>query len=376
MLATMHTSSLFAALSFLATASALSLSVPRAAQAPLPLIVWHGLGDRYDADGLQSIAEIAQKAHSGTPVYFIRLDDDGSADRLATFTGNVTEQIDRICTDLHAEPTLFHAPSHSIRVDALGFSQGGQFLRGLVERCADLRVRSLVTFGSQHNGITGFKRCAVTDWTCQAAMALLATGVWTSYVQGNLVPAQYYRTVNESTGEATDDYIESSNFLADINNERTEKNASYAKKIAALESFVMFVFENDTTVIPPESGWFAEVNGTSGEITPLQERQLYKEDWLGLKELDEKGGMVFRSTPGDHMQLDEKILVGAFEEYFGPERTAAPMIDGPIVECGFSEANRWYLPWDSRFWAQLHDWWRRPSAWNYDPNDWEPQQVL
>jgi len=51
----------------------------------------------------------------------------------------------------------------------------------------------------------------------------------------------------------------------------------------------------------------------------LRDREMYKEDWLGLKRLDEKGGLVFKSTPGGHMDLNEEILAEAFGEYFGPE---------------------------------------------------------
>lgn len=78
----------------------------------------------------------------------------------------------------------------------------------------------------------------------------------------------------------------------------------------------MYVFEDDTTVIPKESGWWAEVNGT--EVTPLIERAIYKEDWVGLKTLDEAGKLVFETIPGGHMTLGEEMLAKAFEEYFGP----------------------------------------------------------
>lgn len=310
-------------LSLLAFTSA--LPTPEVKSKPLPLIIWHGLGDRFDADGLQSTGKLAEQVHPGTFVYYIRTDDDGGNDRTNTFFGNITTQIEQICDALHNEPGLLN-DDEELRVDALGFSQGGQFLRGLVERCEGLSVRSLVTFGSQHNGIAEFQKCGDLDFLCKGATALVKGNAWTDYVQNTVVPAQYYRTLNESTGTASDEYLEHSNFLADINNEREERNEEYAERIAALEKFVMIVFEEDKTVIPPASGWFAEVNATSGHVTPLRERDIYKEDWIGLKRLDAHGGLVFRNTSGAHMELDEKTLRVTFEEFFGPERSALERI--------------------------------------------------
>jgi palmitoyl-protein thioesterase len=70
--------------------------------------------------------------------------------------------------------------------------------------------------------------------------------------------------------------------------------------------------------VPKETAWFADVNLTSAEITPLKERDVYKEDWLGLKKLDKKGGLIFESTPGEHMRLTDEVLIDAFKTYFGP----------------------------------------------------------
>jgi len=126
-----------------------------------------------------------------------------------------------------------------------------------------------------------------------------------------LVPAQYFRNPNEY-----DSYLLYSNFLADINNERVLKNETYKKNLAKLEKFVMYVFEDDETVVPKETGWFSEVNGT--DVTELRQRDIYKEDWLGLKELDKKGGLKFETTPGKHMSLSDKLLVKVFKDYLGP----------------------------------------------------------
>jgi palmitoyl-protein thioesterase len=105
-----------------------------------------------------------------------------------------------------------------------------------------------------------------------------------------------------------------------VNNERVEKWGEYKARLAAVEKFVMVVFEGDKTVVPKESGWFAEVNETSGAVTNLRQRAIYKEDWIGLRALDEKEGLVFESVEGEHMELDQQELEMTFGKYFGAER--------------------------------------------------------
>lgn len=275
----------------------------------LPLVIWHGLGDDFEREGMQEVADLAASTNPGTYVHIIRLADTGGGDRQATFFGNVTEQLATVCNQLASDPILNSAPA----INAMGFSQGGQFLRGYIERCNNQPVHNLVTFGSQHNGISEFQSCKTGDWICNGAEALLRSGQWTDFVQSHLVPAQYFRDP-----ESLDDYIEHSNFLADINNEREMKNSKYKARLETLNRFAMFMFDEDTVAIPKESAIFAEVNITSGTVTPLQERPIYKEDWLGLKKLDEQGRLDFKSVPGQHMHLTDKILKRTFKEYFGP----------------------------------------------------------
>lgn len=275
---------------------------------PLPLVIWHGLADDFQAEGLQSVGALAEAAYPGIYVYYVRLDESASNDRSATFYGNVTTQLEKVCADLAAHPILSTAPA----IDALGFSQGGQFLRGYVERCSAPPVRNLVTVGSQHNGIVDYRACGAADLLCRGAMALLHGQTWSSWVQGRLVPAQYFRDPAD-----LDSYLEHSNFLADINNERGAKNQTYADNLAGLENLVLHMFEDDKTVIPKETGWFQEV--VDGEVVAsLRERPIYTEDWIGLKRLDQKGGLKFVSSPGDHMQISEEWLKDIFETYLGP----------------------------------------------------------
>ncbi|RMZ80493.1 hypothetical protein DV736_g6665, partial [Chaetothyriales sp. CBS 134916] len=289
---------------------------------PLPVVIWHGLGDSADAAGLKDVAELINEVHEGTYVHIISLGaSEGAPDRQQSFFGNLSLQIDQVCDRLAQDPILKTAPA----IDAIGFSQGGQFLRGYIERCGHWAppVRSLMTFGSQHNGIAEFQKCdSATDWVCQGANALLKSStVWSDFVQSRLVPAQYYRNLHDY-----DSYLAHSNFLADINNEREVKNPQYAANLAALEQFVLLVFAQDQTVIPKESGWFAEVNVTKDEdgnsrteITNLFDRPIFKQDWIGLKQLHRKGGLHFATLDGPHMKLKTEDLKDLFAKYFGPK---------------------------------------------------------
>ena len=290
----------------------------------LPLVIWHGLGDKYAiqqafhageliylcsyrADGLRSLESIINETIGPTYTYFIRVDEDASADSQGSFLGNLTTQVTKVCEDLASHPILSKAPA----VNALGFSQGGQFMRAYVERCNSPKVASLVTFGSQHNGISAFQNCASDDWLCRSWTGILKSNTWSDLVQRTVVPAQYFRDP-----EDLDSYLEHSNFLADINNERKVKNSTYKENLEKLESFAMYLFVNDTTVVPKESGWFAEVNTTSDEVTKLQDRPIYTEDWLGLKSLDEAGKLHFNTITGAHMQFDGETFGEVAKKYF------------------------------------------------------------
>lgn len=281
----------------------------------LPLVIWHGLGDSFQGTGINDIASLAQDIHPDTYIHIINLADTDFADRQASFLGNVSQQVATVCEQLTNDTILRTAPA----INALGFSQGGQFLRAYIEQCNFPPVRNLVTVGSQHNGISEFQECKWSDFLCKGAEAILHAGRWSDLVQGGFVPAQYYRDP-----EDLEAYVEHSNFLADVNNERESKNATYRENLASLNRFAMLMFADDTVAHPKESAWFAEVNATSGEVTELRDRVLYKEDWLGLRELDDKGALDFVSVPGNHMQLEEEVLVKIFEDYFGPVEVDMP----------------------------------------------------
>lgn len=101
-----------------------------------------------------------------------------------------------------------------------------------------------------------------------------------------------------------DAYKQYNTFLADINNEDTTFDPTYAPTIAQMELIALYKFSEDTMVEPPESGWFSDLSEGGAGLIPLRETELYKQDWIGLRALDEKGGLVFRELAGQHLSFD------------------------------------------------------------------------
>jgi palmitoyl-protein thioesterase len=75
-------------------------------------------------------------------------------------------------------------------------SPGGQFLRAYIERYNDPPVRNLITFGSQHMGVSDIPPCKPYDLPCNLARNALRAGVYSEWAQQNLV--QVKRIVSPS----------------------------------------------------------------------------------------------------------------------------------------------------------------------------------
>ncbi|RKP12671.1 Alpha/Beta hydrolase protein, partial [Piptocephalis cylindrospora] len=140
------------------------------------------------------------------------------------------------------------------------------------------------------------------DFWCLAMRRVVRTGVYSDWAQHNIIQAQYYKDPHR-----IEPYLEHNSFLADLNNEHEEKNATYAKNIATLDAFVMVKFEKDQLVIPKETSWFGYLEGD--RLVELRDTQMYKEDWLGLRALDERNALVFKLCPTEHMQISKEYFL-------------------------------------------------------------------
>ncbi|KAI9463364.1 alpha/beta-hydrolase [Russula earlei] len=295
-----------------------------------PLVIWHGLGDSYDSPGILKFQSSIEEMYPGIFIHSVYIDPDSKEDRRATYYGNVNDQVELVAEQLK------HLHHLSGGFDAIGFSQGGQFLRAYVERYNDPPIRNLITFGSQHMGVADIPPCRTHDLLCNLARRAARAGAYNEWAQENLVQAQYYRDPAQLAR-----YLESNRFLTSVNNElpAPRKNATYAEHLAQLDALVLVLFEQDGLVVPKESAWFGsyatedgdddaqspfldlgrEVKEGEGEraIVPMREQSLYVEDWIGLRTLDESGRVVLASCDSEHMQLSVECWQPLVKQYVG-----------------------------------------------------------
>ncbi|CAG9465462.1 unnamed protein product [Pedinophyceae sp. YPF-701] len=267
----------------------------------VPLVVWHGMGDSCcDPQSLGKFLPWLQQQIPGRPfIHSIQLGDSEAADRMAGFYGNVNAQVAAACQQLAGVPELAGG------FYALGFSQGAQFLRALAQRCPHPRMRRLVSLGGQHAGVASAPRCGTPadedeSAACGAMRGMLRRGAYWPWVRDHIVQAQYFRDPGELGV-----YLKNNPFLPDVNNEGEEKKAEYAERLSQLEALVLVLFAADHMVVPRESSLFGELQ-EDGTVVPLRETRMYREDWLGLRALDEAGRLVELTTPGDHLQFEKE----------------------------------------------------------------------
>lgn len=261
-----------------------------------PIVIWHGLGDNYNSTGIHRFREIFDYYHPGINVYSISLNDDPSKDQQLSMFGDANDEVDDVCRQLCETHALAHG------FDAIGLSQGGVFLRALVERCAQVDVHTLVTFGSPHMGVSELPLCDENDWVCKRRNSWMKSQVWRDIVQKRVIPAQYFRDPNQ-----IDDYLAYSNFLADINNERESKAEVYQKRFRLLEKLILVSFLKDTTVVPKQSSKFGDV-GIWGQEIEWKDTPLYQDDYIGLRQLDEAGKVEFLEIDDDHMRISDEDI--------------------------------------------------------------------
>ncbi|KAK9502490.1 hypothetical protein O3M35_011261 [Rhynocoris fuscipes] len=256
-----------------------------------PIVLWHGMGDSCcNPLSLGRIIKVLKEEIPDVYVKSLMIGKNFYEDTENGFFMNVNLQVENVCQQIKDDENLKNG------YNAIGFSQGAQFLRAVAQRCPN-GMKNLISFGGQHQGVYGVPKCpAPKHKLCEYLRILLDKGAYWSWVQDEFVQAEYWHDPIRE-----DVYKESSYFLADINNER------YFNK-----TYKDGLFEKDTMVVPKESEWFGFYTpGQDKEITNLTSSRIYldDEDRLGLRQMNEEGKLTFLSLNSDHLEFDEEWFV-------------------------------------------------------------------
>ena len=161
-----------------------------------------------------AIQQMLENHLPGVHVHSLMIGQSPNEDTLNGFFMPVNHQIEMACDLIAKDPLIGKQGYH-----AMGFSQGGQFLRGVAQKCPQ-GMKTLISFGGQHQGIYGLPKCAGTHLICDYVRRLLNYGAYTSWIQDKLVQAQYWHDPLDE-----EEYRAKSLFIGDINNDKDLKNS-------------------------------------------------------------------------------------------------------------------------------------------------------
>jgi len=266
---------------------------------PTPVVLWHGMGDTCcNPLSMGSIKKTIEAQIPNVYVLSIEIGSNQVEDELNGFFMNVNKQVGMVCSQL-ANDTNMQNGYHSI-----GFSQGGQFLRAVAQRCPNPPMKNFISIGGQHQGVYGLPKCNASGNICGEVRKLLNYGAYLPFVQNSVVQAEYWHDpINEQ------EYIDKSIFLGDINNEKTINN-DYKTNLLKLQNMVLVKFLQDTMVVPPDSEWFGFYTPDQAvTIQQMNETDLYIQDKIGLQTLNDQGKIAFLTVDADHLQFTTEWFI-------------------------------------------------------------------
>ncbi|KAL5253181.1 hypothetical protein ACHWQZ_G013084 [Mnemiopsis leidyi] len=191
-------------------------------------------------------------------------------------------------------PRVKKIASQYDKVIAVGYSQGGLIWRGMIEEWDDHNVELFISLASPQHGVYGAPPLAENfipflDWYSRTTIyKALYTFLGQSFALFNyyLDPTHY------------DMYLDSVVFFPDLNNElpgvAEEEKERKKRNFLKLRKLALIGGATEDVIDPWQSTMFGFYTdeGFEGEVIPMEETKLYKEDLFGLKTLDERGGIV------------------------------------------------------------------------------------
>ncbi|XP_061111315.1 LOW QUALITY PROTEIN: lysosomal thioesterase PPT2 [Conger conger] len=245
-----------------------------------PVIVVHGLFD--GSSDFVNLLRFLSQTHPGTNVSVIDLFD--RAYSLQALYGNRVEGFKEAIY-----PIMQNAADC---VHFICYSQGGLVCRGILSTLSDHNVNSFISISSHQRPVT----YGDTDYL--------------KYIFPQFVKSNLFHLCYTSVGQRVsicnywkdphhqDMYLNSSDYLALLDGERPNPNATMWKKnFLRIKRLVLIGGPDDGVITPWQSSQFGfyDANET---VVEMKQQDIYLRDMFGLKTLDARGDLVQCVFPG------------------------------------------------------------------------------
>lgn len=127
----------------------ISLNVALSSEnSPKVILIWHSALEHCCGDEINSYSNLI-KSQLGNDTYIksVRIGNSPEEDRILSLTSHPLKQIDKVCREIRNDEKFKNG------YFGLGLSQGGLFMRGLVQRCPHPPMKNLITLASPHQGV-------------------------------------------------------------------------------------------------------------------------------------------------------------------------------------------------------------------------------
>merc|ERR1712070_361825 len=279
------------------------------ADAYIPTVVAHGMGDSCFNRGMKSITEgIGQK----TGQYSTCIGTAGNriTDTIDGFLKNMDKSIDYFADKIKKDPKLANG------FNCVGFSQGNSLCRGYIQKYNDPPVITFLSVHGTVSGVAGFPNCnpsGLLGPVCKLLAELTGDLAYGVPMQNDLFQADYFRDPKRVQSDA----YKANSQIAQWNNEGNTVNATFKASFGKTKRFAMIKALKDTMVFPNEGEWWGHFeDGSLSKVLTMKETEWYKQDLFGLKPADEAGKILFNTTSGNHLEFSNDQLVWWVQNYF------------------------------------------------------------